>query len=104
MYGVVLSRRRDEIVIDLFRQNAGIFPFSAAIIAYAALLDLMMPYMSGIEIPTQLRQDEATRHIPGIILTASTEHETHVDALRPCAYDFLNELVLCQRCRDGCYP
>jgi CheY-like chemotaxis protein len=34
------------------------------------LLDLMMPEMDGFEFVAQLRQDEANRHIPVIVITA----------------------------------
>ena len=56
----------------------------------AVLLDLMMPYVSGLDILAAMRQHEATRHTPVIILTASTDQATREEALRGGANDFLN--------------
>ncbi|TWT37388.1 Cyclic di-GMP phosphodiesterase response regulator RpfG [Posidoniimonas corsicana] len=57
------------------------------------LLDLMMPHVSGLEILAALRQDEQTRHTPVVILTASTDRETRIEALRGGANDFLNKPI-----------
>lgn len=57
------------------------------------LLDLMMPHVGGLEILNELRADVATAHIPVIILTASTDHETRTAALRGGANDFLNKPI-----------
>jgi putative two-component system response regulator len=53
------------------------------------LLDLMMPYVSGLDILGHLREDPALRHIPVIILTAVTDRSVRVEALRAGATDFL---------------
>jgi putative two-component system response regulator len=57
------------------------------------LLDLMMPYVSGLEILTQIRDDEAICFIPVVILTAVTDRETRVRAVELGATDFLNKPV-----------
>lgn len=57
------------------------------------LLDLMMPHVSGIDILTAMRDDERLRHTPIVILTASTDQETRVKALRGGANDFLNKPI-----------
>lgn len=57
------------------------------------LLDLMMPHVSGLEILAELRRDTATRHTPVIILTASTDQQMRVEALRGGANDFLNKPI-----------
>lgn len=59
----------------------------------AVLLDLMMPYVSGLDILAAMREDEVTLHTPVIILTASTDQETRVEALRSGANDFLNKPI-----------
>jgi putative two-component system response regulator len=57
------------------------------------LLDLMMPYVSGLEILAQVRVDESICFIPVVILTAVTDRETRVRAVELGATDFLNKPV-----------
>lgn len=64
------------------------------------LLDLVMPKVSGFDILRAMRSDDRFRHLPVIILTASSEAETKLKALELGATDFLakpvdpSELVL----------
>ena len=53
------------------------------------LLDLNMPGMHGLEVCERLKGDSSTRHIPVIIITGISEHETNVKALELGADDFL---------------
>ncbi|HEV7281813.1 MAG TPA: HD domain-containing phosphohydrolase [Pirellulaceae bacterium] len=57
------------------------------------LLDLMMPHVSGLEILQTIRRFDATRLTPVVILTASTDRETRIEALRGGANDFLNKPI-----------
>ncbi|MBL8873033.1 MAG: response regulator [Planctomycetaceae bacterium] len=57
------------------------------------LLDLMMPHVSGIDILRTIKRSPELQHTPVIILTASTDHQTRVDALRSGANDFLNKPI-----------
>lgn len=57
------------------------------------LLDVMMPEISGLELLEQLRREEATRHIPILIVTAAETEETRVAALELGATDFLTKPV-----------
>jgi putative two-component system response regulator len=57
------------------------------------LLDLMMPYVSGLDILTDVRNDESIAFIPIVILTAVTDRETRVRAVELGATDFLNKPV-----------
>ncbi len=41
------------------------------------LLDLDLPYLSGIEVLEALRSDPATREIPLVIVTGHTDEETY---------------------------
>src|SRR5215831_14828514 len=41
------------------------------------LLDLDLPYLSGIEVLEALRSDEASQSIPVIVITGKTESETY---------------------------
>ena len=57
------------------------------------LLDLMMPFVTGLDVLDEMRHDPATAHIPAIILTAVTDHKIRCDALKRGATDFLNKPV-----------
>jgi putative two-component system response regulator len=57
------------------------------------LLDLMMPFVTGLDVLDEMRQDPATAHIPAIILTAVTDHKVRCEALQRGATDFLNKPV-----------
>ena len=66
------------------------------------LLDLNMPRMNGIEFLRVVKQDEALRRIPVIVLTASTEEQDRVDSfdlgvagymVKPVGYQQFVEVV-----------
>jgi putative two-component system response regulator len=64
------------------------------------LLDVMMPQINGLQILEWIRADARFRHLPVVILTASTDSPTRLKALELGATDFLpkpidsNELLL----------
>jgi CheY-like chemotaxis protein len=53
------------------------------------LLDLMMPYVSGIEILQSLRSSGVQVFLPVVVLTADANEQTRRKALRAGATDFL---------------
>ena len=55
------------------------------------LLDVVMPNVTGLEILSAMRDDEALQLIPVIILTSSTEAETKLEGLKLGATDFLSK-------------
>jgi putative two-component system response regulator len=57
------------------------------------LLDVMMPHIDGLQVLHRLRNSEHTRHIPVIILTASTDAATKLEALDLEATEFLTKPV-----------
>jgi len=57
------------------------------------LLDLMMPYVSGLDILSEVRGDATLSFIPIVILTAVTDRDTRVRAVELGATDFLNKPV-----------
>ncbi|MDX1735512.1 MAG: EAL domain-containing protein [Halioglobus sp.] len=57
------------------------------------LLDLVMPGISGFDILEEMRRDERLKHLPVIVLTASAEAETKLQALELGATDFLSKPV-----------
>jgi len=57
------------------------------------ILDIVMPKISGLSILERIRTEEATRHLPVLILSASTEPEMKQKALEIGATDFLSKPV-----------
>ncbi len=55
------------------------------------LSDLMMPFMDGYQLLERLKSDKATLHIPVIMLTARTEAQDKLKALRIGVDDYLTK-------------
>jgi putative two-component system response regulator len=57
------------------------------------LLDLMMPELNGMQVCQRLKQNEATRLIPIIMVTAVNNQDEKIKAIDAGADDFLNKPV-----------
>lgn len=57
------------------------------------LLDIMMPHINGLEILEAIRATAQLKHVPVLILTASVDRETKLEALELGATDFLTKPV-----------
>ncbi|MCU0377895.1 MAG: response regulator [Bacteroidales bacterium] len=55
------------------------------------ITDLMMPEMDGLELARRLREEVTTSHIPVVVLTAKTDLDTQIEALRTGADDFITK-------------
>jgi PAS domain S-box-containing protein len=68
------------------------------------LLDVMMPGMDGNEVASRLKLNPVTKNIPIIMVTALSNHDSRMIALRAGAADFLTKPVdhaeLCVRVRN----
>lgn len=53
------------------------------------ILDYMMPYMTGPQVCSRLRQDVLLRHVPIIMLTGKSEVQDKVDGINAGADDYL---------------
>ncbi len=55
------------------------------------LLDVMMPYMSGLDVLAKLREDSRWRAVPCIVLTAAGQEMHHRQAMALGANEFLTK-------------
>jgi CheY-like chemotaxis protein len=55
------------------------------------LLDLMMPYLSGLDVLARLRSDPRYRDLPCIILTAAGQEQQYREAMALGATDFMTK-------------
>lgn len=53
--------------------------------------DIMMPYMSGLEMCTEIKLNEHTSHIPVILLTARTTEKQELEGLETGADDYITK-------------
>ena len=60
---------------------------------HVLLLDLVMPYLGGFEILSAMRQSEALKNLPVVIMTSATDPETKLEALELGATDFLGKPI-----------
>lgn len=55
------------------------------------LLDLMMPYLSGLDVLSAMKKDERLSRIPTIVLTAAGQEQQHRAAMELGASEFLTK-------------
>lgn len=55
------------------------------------VLDMKLPKLSGIEVLERIRADEATRHIPVVVMTASEDKNQMAEAYRKGANSYLRK-------------
>lgn len=59
----------------------------------AIVLDVMMPRMDGYETARRLKESEATRHIPVVIVTALNDVQNQLKSIESGADDFLSKPI-----------
>jgi two-component system alkaline phosphatase synthesis response regulator PhoP len=55
------------------------------------LLDLMMPYLSGLDVLAEMKRDDRLRLVPTIVLTAAGQDQQHDMAMELGASEFLTK-------------
>ncbi len=55
------------------------------------LLDLMMPYLSGLDVLAEMQKDERLKLLPTIVLTAAGQEQQHRMAMELGASEFLTK-------------
>jgi DNA-binding response OmpR family regulator len=65
-----------------------------------ALLDVMMPKLDGYEVTALLRDNQATRHIPIILLTARVQEADIARGLEAGADDYVKKPFSTRELRD----
>ena len=55
------------------------------------ILDIMMPDMDGNTVLQQLKEDEDTKDIPVIMLTAKTQQPDRIKSLEQGAYEYISK-------------
>ncbi len=55
------------------------------------ITDLMMPVKDGLQLCTEIRNNETTAHIPVIMLTAKTHEDQQIDGLQTGANDYITK-------------
>jgi DNA-binding response OmpR family regulator len=55
------------------------------------LLDLMMPYLSGLDVLAEMKRDVRLKHVPTIVLTAAGQEQQHHLAMELGASEFMTK-------------
>ncbi|MBE0668891.1 MAG: response regulator, partial [Bacteroidales bacterium] len=77
-------------VIEASNGNEG-FEIAKSQLPDIIITDLMMPEKNGLELAREIKADETTSHIPVVVLTAKTDLDTQVEALKTGADDFITK-------------
>lgn len=92
MADLVAARlRREGYVVDLAYDGEEGLEMIRADPPDLALVDIMMPRLSGTELVTELRQDPRTAAVPVIMMTAKSEESDVVVGLRLGADDYVTK-------------
>ena len=55
------------------------------------ILDLMMPYLSGLDVLAEMKKDDRLKRVPTIVLTAAGQEQQHRAAMDLGASEFLTK-------------
>jgi putative two-component system response regulator len=83
--------QRDGFTVDIEDNGARAFDAVRRLNPDVVLLDWMLPGLQGIDVCRQLKQDEATRLVPIILLTGLEARAHRIDGISAGADDFLTK-------------
>jgi two-component system response regulator len=83
-----------EVALDFLRRTG---PFEDAPLPDLVLLDLNMPRKNGYEVLLEVKEDEALRHIPVIVLTTSSDRDSIMKAYQLHANSFITKPVTAEQ-------
>jgi two-component system phosphate regulon response regulator PhoB len=89
----LMARRLSRAGYRVVTAADGADAWTAAVreLPHLAVLDVMMPGLTGIEVARRLRADDATRAIPVILISASHPGDTPDGGLPGGAVDFIRK-------------
>src|SRR5690606_38411865 len=67
------------------------FHYATSNIPDVILSDIMMPELDGIEMCKQLKEEQLTKHIPIILLTARNSTHSKITGLKSGAIEYINK-------------
>jgi CheY-like chemotaxis protein len=85
---VIVARDGEEALTLLFGQNG-----RGAIRPALVLLDLKLPKVGGLEVLRRLREENATRSIPIVVLSSSDEHDDIQESYRRGANSYVRKPI-----------
>jgi DNA-binding response OmpR family regulator len=88
-FDVVLARDGEQALATALEREPDI-----------ALLDVTMPKLDGYEVTARLRDNQATRHMPVILLTARVQEADIARGLEAGADDYVKKPFSTQELRD----
>jgi two-component system response regulator len=89
---VIVARDGAE-ALDLIFSEGGRKAFGAGELPAVVLLDLRLPKIGGIEVLKRIRANDATRLLPVVILTSSSEEEDMVKSYECGANSYVRKPV-----------
>jgi DNA-binding response OmpR family regulator len=86
----ILQEKTDYYILEASNGEEG-YKLALEAVPDLIISDLMMPFLSGTELCRKLKQNETTRHIPIILLTAKASIESKVEGLQTGADDYITK-------------
>ena len=80
-----------EYEVEMAKNGSEGFEKALKLIPDLIITDIMMPVKDGLQLCTEIRNNETTAHIPVIMLTAKTREDQQIDGLETGANDYITK-------------